>query len=115
MEGAPFGLTCAPATFQRPMEHMHHGLHWKSLLLYLDPDFQTHMQRLEEVFQQLQQARSAECELLHKEVKYLGHIVSPSGAATDPQEVATIQNWPTPKALKELQAFLGTVGIIDST
>ena len=51
----PFGLTSAPSTFQRLMERVLHGLHWKSLLLYLDdiiviaPDFDTHMSRLEEV------------------------------------------------------------------
>ena len=46
----PFGLTSAPATFQRLMEKVLHGLHWKTLLLYLDdviiiaPDFQTHLE-----------------------------------------------------------------------
>ena len=50
----PFGLTSAPATFQRLMERVLHGLHWKSLLLYLDdiivigPDFPTHLHRLSE-------------------------------------------------------------------
>ena len=51
----PFGLTLAPATFQRLMEQVLQGLHWKTALLYLDvvivvaPDFPTHLQRLEEV------------------------------------------------------------------
>ena len=51
----PFGLTSAPATFQRLMERVLQGLHWKTLLLYLDdiiviaPDFHTHLERLEEV------------------------------------------------------------------
>ena len=41
----PFGLTSAPATFQRLMEQVVMRLHWKTLLLYLDdiiliaPDF----------------------------------------------------------------------------
>ena len=55
----PFGLTSAPATFQRLMERVLHGLHWKTLLLYLDdiiviaPDFETHLQRLAEVLRRL--------------------------------------------------------------
>ena len=55
----PFGLTSALATFQRLMESVLKGLHWKSLLLYLDdiiviaPDFKTYLARLEEVFQRL--------------------------------------------------------------
>ena len=32
----PFRLTSAPATIQRLMEQVLHGLHWKTLLLYLD-------------------------------------------------------------------------------
>ena len=32
----PFGLTCAPATFERLMERVLHGIQWKTALLYLD-------------------------------------------------------------------------------
>jgi len=32
----PFGLTSAPATFQRLMKQVFSGLHWKTLLVYLD-------------------------------------------------------------------------------
>ena len=32
----PFGLTSAPATFERLMEAVPRGLHWKTLLTYLD-------------------------------------------------------------------------------
>ena len=53
----PFGLTSAPTTFQRLMEQVLHGLHGKTLLLYLDdvivisPDFASHLKRLEDVFE----------------------------------------------------------------
>ena len=116
----PFGLTSAPATFQRLMERVLHGLHWKSLLLYLDdiiviaPDFSTHLHRLEEVLKRLQQAglklKPSKCELLQPEVRYLGHIVSSTGVATDPEKVAAVKDWPRPQGVKQLQAFLGTVG-----
>jgi len=52
----PFGLTSAPATFQRLMEQVLSGLHWKTLLIYLGdvivifPNFGTHVSRLREVF-----------------------------------------------------------------
>lgn len=116
----PFGMTSAPAVFQKLMEWVLHGLNWKSLPLYLDdivvitPDFQTHMSRMEEDVQRLQQAglklKPAKCELLQKEVAYLGHLVSSSSLSTGPGKVAAIKVWPTPKGLKELQAFLGTIG-----
>ena len=116
----PFGLTSAPATFQRLMEQVVHGLHWKTLLLYLDdiiviaPDFETHLERLGEVLGRLRRAglklKPAKCELLQTEVGYLGHVVSQRGVSTDPVKTKAVAQWPTPKDLKELQAFLGTVG-----
>ena len=78
----PFGLTSAPATFQRLMEQVLRGLHWKTALLYLDdvivisPDFTSHLHRLEEVLQRLQSAglklKPQKCELLQTKVRYLG-------------------------------------------
>ena len=116
----PFGLTSAPATFQRLMEQVLHGLHWKTLLLYLDdvivisPDFESHIQRLQDVFERLQDAglklKPSKCELLQDEVHYLGHVVSADGVATDPDKVAAIHKWEAPKDVKTLQAFLGTAG-----
>lgn len=53
-----------------------------------------------------------QCELPQKEVKYLGHVVSPAGIATNPGKVhvVAIKDWPIPIGLNYLQAFLGTVG-----
>lgn len=116
----PFGLTSAPATFQRLMEKVLQGLHWKTVLLYLDdiivisPDLDTHLQRLTEVFERLQSAglklKPSKCELFQTEVKYLGHIVSSKGVATDPQKVMAVKEWPTPTKVKDIKSFLGTVG-----
>jgi len=81
----PFGLSSVPATFQRLMEQVLSGLHWKTLLIYLDdvivifPDFDTHVSRLKEVFDRLRAAglnlKPSKCALLQQEVKYLGHVV----------------------------------------
>ena len=47
---------------------------------------------------------------MQSEVRYLGHIVSADGAATDPEKVTVVKDWPRPTRIKQLQAFLGTVG-----
>ena len=85
----PFGLTDAPATFQRLMECTLAGLTGKQCLIYLDDivifskDFTEHMERLKNVFQVLQQAgltlKPSKCHFMQREVKYLGHIVSAAG------------------------------------
>jgi hypothetical protein len=116
----PFGLTTAPATFQRLMERVLHGLHWKSLLLYLDDvivigkSFNEHYAHLEEVLTRLRAAglklKPSKCHLFQREVRYLGHVVSKHGVSTDPDKIAAVADWPVPRNLLELRAFLGTVG-----
>jgi len=103
----PFGLTSAPATFQRLMEQVLSGLHWKTLLVYLDdvnvisPDFPTHVDRLREVFKRLRgpglKLKPSKYAFLQPEVKYLGHVVSRHGVATDPEKVRSMENWATPR------------------
>ena len=71
------------------MEQVLHGLHWKTLLLYLDgiimvsPHFGSHLKTLEYVFEWLQHAglklKPTKCELLQDVVHYLGHVVSAEG------------------------------------
>ena len=116
----PFGLTSAPATFERLMERVLKGLQWQTLLLYLDDiivfskDFSSHLTRLEEVFQRFRAAglklKPTKCRLFQEEVSYLGHIVSKSGVATDPEKVEAVRSWPSPKCLQEVRSFLGFVG-----
>jgi len=116
----PFGLTSAPATFQRLMEQVLSSLHWKTLLNYLNdvivisPDFHTHVSRLREVFDRLRAAglklKPSKCALLQHEVKYLGHVDGRDGVATDPEKVRAVRDWAVPADLPELRAFLRLVG-----
>jgi len=116
----PFGLTSAPATFQRLVEQVLSGFYWKTLLIYLDdvivisPDFQTQVSRLRKVFERLRGAglklKPSKCALLQPEVKYLGHVVGRNGVATDPEKIRAIEDWVTPQDLTGLQAFLVRVG-----
>ena len=110
----PFGLCNTPATFQRLIECVLPGLHWKSCLVYLDDviivgrTVQEHLNNMREVFQRLQEAglklKPLKCFLFQEEVHFLGHIVSQKGIATNPEAV---KNWPTPRNSREVQQFLG--------
>ena len=40
-------------------------------------------------------------------VKYLGFILSKDGLKMDPSKVQTIQDWPEPRKVKDIQSFLG--------
>lgn len=116
----PFGLTNAPATFQRLMESCMGDLYLSYCLLYLDDivvyskTYEEHVVRLEAVFQRLKdqglKLKPSKCEMFQKSIKYLGHIISEEGVATDPEKIDVVRKWPTPKAVTELQSFLGFVG-----
>ena len=113
----PFGLCNAPATFERLMEVVLSGLHWKALLVYLDDiivfgtSFQEELQRLREVFVRMRNAglklSPKKCHLFRREVQFLGHVVSHKGVHTDPAKTEAIDSWPVPRNKKELRSFLG--------
>lgn len=50
------------------------------------------------------------CQFCQTKVKYVGHIVSAEGVATDPEKVKAVSTWPQPTDLKSLRSFLGFCG-----
>ena len=50
------------------------------------------------------------CSFRQYKLEYLGHIISGEEVATDPKKVETMEEWPTPTALKELRWFLELPG-----
>ena len=115
-----FGLTNAPATFQRLMERAMGSLNLTECLIYLDDVIvfsktkEEHFLRLKSVFQRLEEAglklKGSKCDFFRTSVKYLGHIVSANGVETDPEKIAVLRDWPQPQSLKELRSFLGFAG-----
>ena len=113
----PFGLSNAPATFQRLMDLVLAGLQWSHCLVYIDDiivfgkTFQEHLSNLQMVFERIRQAglkiKPSKCDLLKKEVQFLGHIVSEKGIAANPMKSEKIFNWPPPRILRQVQQFLG--------
>lgn len=111
------GLCNSPSTFERLMERTLAGLNQITCLVYLDDivifgkDVEEKIHRLREVFRRLIDAglklKPKKCILFQESVKYLGHIVSKNGIATDPDKVKSIQEWPTPENVSQLRSFLG--------
>lgn len=55
-------------------------------------------------------AKKEKCQFGQKEVQYLGHIISETSVAVDPDKITTMMNWPKPSTLKALRGFLGLTG-----
>ena len=99
------------------MDRVLSGLPTNVALVYIDDilvsghSFQEHLTNLKTVFKRLQAARLKlapnKCQLFRKEVKYLGHVVSDQGIATDPQKTEKVLSWPVPTCCSDVRSFLG--------
>lgn len=113
----PFGLSNAPAAFQRMVNSLFHDLVDVSVVLYLDDiiifseDPAQHDDHVREVLRRLRDAdlflKPEKCAFRTTEVDYLGLKISPGQIAMDPVKVSGITNWPTPRNLRHVNQFLG--------
>ena len=111
----PFGLSGAPASFQRLMDKICRGLPFTTT--YLDDvlvhsaTVQEHVKHLRVVFERLSAAgltlRGKKCHIGMAKVNYLGHVFSAAGMEPDPQKVTAVQDWTTPTNVSDLRSFLG--------
>ena len=114
----PFGLSQAPAYFQRLINKVIKGLPFA--FGYLDdvlihsPDIETHLQHLRIFFQRLREAdlklNNSKCNYFKTHVQYLGHLVSGKGFRPLPEKLDSIKRMPAPTTPKEIKQFLGLVG-----
>ncbi|XP_035809415.2 uncharacterized protein LOC118471094 [Amphiprion ocellaris] len=119
-ERMPQGITGAPATFQRLMEKAVGDMNLLQVLVYLDDlivfgrTLEEHEERLLKVLDRLREVGLKisidKCQFCQPSVKYVGHIVSAEGVATDPAKIEAVTTWPQPTDLKSLRSFLGFCG-----
>jgi transposase InsO family protein len=73
-----------------------------------------HAQKLERIFQRLEQAnfkvQPEKCVFAADTVEYLGHIVTKEGVRPDPRKIKAIEEYPPPRTVTEVRAFIGLVG-----
>lgn len=113
----PFGLNNAPATFQRLMQFVFHGMLFEEVLIYLDDiitfstTFEEHLERLERTFQRIREAglklKPKKCHIAKEEVEFLGYLVSDKGVRPDPNKVAPVMNFPRPRDVSQVRSFMG--------
>ncbi|KAL6487683.1 hypothetical protein MHYP_G00043090 [Metynnis hypsauchen] len=116
----PFGLKNAAATFQRLMESVLMKVKGRCCFVYIDDiivystSIEQHLQHLEDVFCCLHDAgltlNLKKCNLLKRELTFLGHVVSANGVRTEQGKVEAVKNFPVPRSMKEVQRFLGMAG-----
>ncbi|XP_064469776.1 uncharacterized protein K02A2.6-like [Ornithodoros turicata] len=117
----PFGVSAAPAIFQRYMETVLAGIPGTSV--YLDDVIITrntrveHDLRLKEVLERLKTAnlrlKKSKCRFAVDEVCYQRHRINVEGVHTTQEEVQVLLDAPEPTSKTELQSFLGLLTFYD--
>lgn len=91
------------------------------MIVYLDDiavfskNVAEHILHVRQVLQWLRsaglQAKLLKCSFSTTKIEFLGYMVSTKGIDIDRSRVATITEWPVPKTLKQLWAFLGFINL----
>ena len=115
----PFGLANAPSSFQNYINDTLKGYLDEFCTAYIDDilifsqSLEEHHDHVRKVLKRLLDAGLQidikKCEFHVQSVKFLGLIITTDGIKMDPSKLASIENWPIPKNVKEMQRFIGFV------
>jgi hypothetical protein len=111
----PFGITSAPAIWQKAMDEILAGI--PGCLCYLDDILvvgssqEEHDQRLDTVLDRLSRRgirlQREKCLFSTSEVEYLGHVISEKGLRPMESKYRAIKDAPQPQNLTQLKSYLG--------
>lgn len=110
-----FGITSAPALFQKAMDQILAGL--PGVRCYLDDilvtgrDVTDHLHNLDLTLQRLKEyglkVRKEKCEFFQPSIEYLGHVIDATGLHKAPAKTRAIVEAPAPQNVNQLRSYLG--------
>ena len=117
-----FGLTNSPATFQTMMnaifvEELLEGwltIYMDDILIHTDDEIQKHQPLVHRVLDKLTQhdlfLKPEKCLFEKRSMEFLGVILGKGTIQMDPTKLKGVADWPTPRTVRDVRAFLGFTG-----
>ena len=113
----PMGLCNSPGTFMELMNWVFEAQLDKFVIVFLDDvlifskSLDEHEKHMREVLAILREkrlfAKMSKCDLVRREVDFLGHRLGRDGLGRETAKTQAIMDWPTPVSRNEVQQFLG--------
>ena len=112
-----FGLTNAPATFQTMMNDILRPYLRKFVVVFLDyilifsKSWEEHLEHVRTVLEILKAnqlyCKPSKCKFGATEIGFLGHRITGTTLAPDPEKIKAVEDWPLPKSVSDVRKFLG--------
>ena len=117
-----FGITSAPAIWQRTIDQVLEGTSGTSSILddmiITGRDDEEHLANLEEVQQRLQhhglRANKTKCEFFKEKITYCGYDIDINGLHKSAKKVEAVLKAPRPNDVPEVRSFLGLINYYHS-
>ena len=117
-----FGLTNSPATFQAMMngifaEELREGwvsIYMDDILVHMDGNRDQHRECVHQILEKLEKhdlyLKPEKCLFEEEQVEFLGMILKGGTIQMDPAKIKRVMDWPPPRTVKDVRAFLGFTG-----
>ena len=89
-------------------------IYMDDILVHTPKDKDVHRRRVHQVLKKLTDhdlfLKPEKCQFKQLSIKFLGVILSEGTVQIDPAKLRVITDWPTPKGVRDVRAFLGFTG-----
>jgi hypothetical protein len=115
----PFWLTNAPTTYMCLMNNILNKYLDKFVIVFIDDilvysnikgKYKDHIRLVLQVLRDHQlYVKYNKCDFFHREIQYLGHIISKQRVVVDLQKIKAIVDWTSLQNISEVRSFMGLV------